>query len=278
MRVVFTHLFYSKYLLWLRALSVKDRIWLLKVAIYYIVVKLLPKLFDLRDRTFPPVRKPLLLRLDRETTVVVWRDLTSLYALTEIYGIKDYGDLRGDEKVVIDLGANIGLYTIYAAKKTKGIVIAVEPEPTNFALLRINVKLNELNNVILINEAVGNYNGTVRLYLGSHSVGHSIFHSKDTGDFIKVKLTTLDSLLERLGIGNIDMVKIDVEKAEHLVLKGSLKTLSRCCRVVVAAEHDKQIKQWCIELLKSLEYKVVTKKDMIYGVACRRRIAHAHKI
>lgn len=92
----------------------------------------------------------------------------------------------------------------------------------------------------------------------------------DTCDFFEVKLTTLDSLLERLGVGSIDIVKVDVEGAENLVLKGSLKTLSRCSRVVISAEHGKQLKQQCIELLKSLGYKVVTKKDMIYGIACLR--------
>lgn len=265
-----THLFYSKYALWLRAFTAKDRAWLFKVAIFYVAVQFMPKLFDLRDTIFPPSRKPVILRLDREATVIVWRDLTLLFALTEIYGRKDYGEPKGDEKIIIDLGANVGLYTIYAAKRTRGKVIAVEPEPINFELLRKNVELNKLNNVILINQAVGDYNGTVKLYLASHAGGHSIFRSwVPEKNSIEVKMTTLDSLLERLNVSSVDMIKIDVENAEYLVLRGSQKSLSRCCRIAISAEHDDEIKQKCVNLLRDLGYNIAIEGYMINAIAFR---------
>jgi tRNA G37 N-methylase Trm5 len=60
--------------------------------------------------------------------------------------------------IVVDAGANIGIFTLLAAKKAR-TVIAIEPDPENFEYLKENVRLNKAGNVVLINKALQNYVG-----------------------------------------------------------------------------------------------------------------------
>jgi hypothetical protein len=84
---------------------------------------------------------------------------------------------KGD--VVLDIGANIGYYTLIFAKLVgeEGKVFAFEPEPTNFSLLEKNVEINGYKNVVLIQKAVSNETGKIRLYL---SKGSATFISDPT--------------------------------------------------------------------------------------------------
>jgi len=72
----------------------------------------------------------------------------------------------GPSDVVIDVGAHIGSYTIRCAKAVgeKGLVIAFEPDPENFKVLLLNVKMNDLRNVIAFPYAVGKSNGIIELH------------------------------------------------------------------------------------------------------------------
>jgi len=118
---------------------------------------------------------------------------------------------------VVDVGANIGYYTLLMAK-LKAIVHSFEPEPNNFALLKKNVELNHLTNVILYNKAVSNTNGKAKLILADHGTGqHKLGNSKFGSKIIDVEVTNIK-------LEHIDFAKIDVEGAELLVLKG-MKTL-----------------------------------------------------
>jgi tRNA G37 N-methylase Trm5 len=106
----------------------------------------------------------------------------SIYGVYEEYEtdlIKKEID-RGD--VVLDLGANIGYYTLLFAKKVgdEGRVYAFEPDPTNFSLLKKNVEINGYRNVVLIQKAVSNKNGKLKLYLNEDNKGdHRFYNSHD---------------------------------------------------------------------------------------------------
>ncbi|CEG11098.1 Methyltransferase FkbM (fragment) [groundwater metagenome] len=79
--------------------------------------------------------------------------------------------------VVLDIGANIGYYTLIAAKLVgvNGKVYAFEPDPTNFSFLKKSVEINNYKNVICEQKAVSNENGKVKLFLhkfitGAHTI------------------------------------------------------------------------------------------------------------
>jgi len=141
-------------------------------------------------------------------------------------------------QTVVDIGAHIGTYTILAANRVgnEGKVLAVEAHPDNYNILLKNLMLNGLKNVIPVNVALSNREGRVKLYLGKDSGvrasgWHSIIYDNTRAQFVEsekyliVSCVTLDRLLAKLNVKNVDWIKIDVEGAELDVLKGMGATL-----------------------------------------------------
>lgn len=128
---------------------------------------------------------------------------------------------------VWDIGANIGLYTLFAAKTTgeQGHVIAVEPEPKTRSLLLRNVALNHIRNVTVLDCALGKAETTKPLYPsatpnpGSHSfVQRTDYKVRTKG--IPVAIYPGDKLVFEKNVDVPHVVKIDVEGAELDVLLG----------------------------------------------------------
>jgi FkbM family methyltransferase len=122
---------------------------------------------------------------------------------------------------VIDVGANVGWYTIIASKfvGNNGRVIAFEPEPENFAILKRNVLANGCDNVTLEQKALSNAAGELTLYLDEANKGRHSTVLDWKGKTIKVEALRLDDYLENR-FKKVDFVKIDVEGAEPMVLEG----------------------------------------------------------
>ena len=153
-------------------------------------------------------------------------------SINGVYGELDTNIIRNEISegdVVIDVGANIGYYTLIFAKLVgkKGKVIAFEPEPKNFELLKKNIIANELSNVILEQKIVSDKNEKTKLFLANSGiVGHRISPTKNMKNFIEVDSIILDDYLEKNNLTNkINFLKIDVEGAEIKVLDGSKNTL-----------------------------------------------------
>lgn len=124
--------------------------------------------------------------------------------------------LRPDD-LFIDVGANIGIYTIFALD-LGAKVIACEPDPHNFLRLQEHVALNAYD-AELLNVAVSDRPGTVRLTQGLDSYNHLVL---DGGEGLDVPATTLDEIV---GERQVAGVKIDVEGAERLVFAGAQRSL-----------------------------------------------------
>lgn len=128
--------------------------------------------------------------------------------------------LPGD--TVVDIGANIGYYTLQFARLVgeKGRVYAFEPDPRNFALLEQNVWQNGYKNVTLVRAAVTERSGVSQLHINTENRGdHRLYESEPGRHSIEVETVSLD---EYLGPGNesLSLVKIDVQGAEAGVLGG----------------------------------------------------------
>lgn len=131
---------------------------------------------------------------------------------------------QGD--VVVDVGANVGWFTLLAAKITGkgGRVVSFEPEPTNFSLLSKSICLNGFKNVVALERCALDYDGEVTLHLttainmpGSHST------VRDFGQgSITVPVSRLDSTLGTLGINRIRLLKVDAEGSEPQVIAGAM--------------------------------------------------------
>lgn len=149
-----------------------------------------------------------------------------------------YGD------VFLDVGANIGWYSLNAAKivGNEGEVLAFEPETENYLLLKENIRLNNFKNVAAFNLAAWNENGELNLILSSDSTLHTLnenFARQRSASYYSnqhtLKCTTrrLDDVLKDYHLKHLDWVKIDVEGAEIEVLEGLSKTLQETRPIII---------------------------------------------
>lgn len=136
-------------------------------------------------------------------------------------------------EVVIDIGAHQGRYSMLVAKFVgkDGRVLALEPHPGNFKILKMNIELNRLSNIIPIRIAAYSSGTTLKLFESTSSPWHSVSPELSlalgakTKGAIEVRGTTVDDLLKELNLKEVDWVKIDVEGAEYEVLRGMTNTL-----------------------------------------------------
>jgi FkbM family methyltransferase len=127
----------------------------------------------------------------------------------------------------VDVGANIGYFTLFGAARVgaAGCVVALEPHPQLAGVLRENVAMNGLANVQVLEVAAADAAGTAVLAGFSEDGGNwgvsTIAHASAAGaPSFPVRLDTLDALLDAAGVQAVDLVKVDVEGAEPRVLAG----------------------------------------------------------
>lgn len=140
--------------------------------------------------------------------------------------------------IVLDIGAHIGYYTLIFAKLVgeEGKVFAFEPEPTNFSLLKKNVELNGYKNVILIQKAVSNKTGTLKLYLCKGNVGDNrIYDSHDGRPSIEIEAIRLDDYFKDNN-ERINFVKMDIQGAEGGAILGMSQLLEKNKTIKIVTE------------------------------------------
>jgi len=160
---------------------------------------------------------------DNMLSAALWRDAVWEEKQTELLLAQlEPGD------TFVDVGANLGYYTVLAAKKVgaTGRVFAFEPDPESFALLKRNVARNGLDQVVLENKAAGATHGTLRLFLSTANRGdHRVYDPGGGRTSVEVEVVALDAYLAAAG-GNVDFAKIDTRGAECAVLEGMKTTIA----------------------------------------------------
>jgi FkbM family methyltransferase len=157
-------------------------------------------------------------------------------------------------KVFVDVGANIGGYSIRAAKYCK--VYAIEPLPRNYKILKINEKLNKVK-IISFNIATGKERGKIKLYYTQGNWGLPSVKYKQNY-FIEVEMKPLDEIINE---ESIDLIKIDVEGAEDLVLEGARNCLKRTKMIIIERSESfpkayRILKEESFKLRKFLDHNV----------------------
>jgi len=138
---------------------------------------------------------------------------------------------KGD--IVIDIGANVGYYTIFFSKLVgkEGKVYAFEPEPRAFLILKNKAK--RLKNVILERKAVGDKNARIKFYVDKSIAGSSVYKDAiySLEACIEVDMISLDEYFRNLK-DEIALIKMDVQGAEFLILKG-MKNLIKKVKAII---------------------------------------------
>jgi len=132
-------------------------------------------------------------------------------------------DMLNSGELFVDVGANIGSYSILAATKDAE-VIAIEPIPSTFKALKQNILLNEFNDRIkTINIGIGNKEDILQFSTDEGTMNHVLKKGEDVKQTVNVQVRTLDDVLD----GRVPkIIKIDAEGFETKVIEGAQKTLS----------------------------------------------------
>jgi FkbM family methyltransferase len=155
----------------------------------------------------------------------------------EIYFFRDFEPKESnfilqetrESDICVDVGANIGFYTLCFAKKAiRGMVHSFEPVPLNYHIMAVNALSNGFSNVVLNNCAVGDANCEAEFCVAKDGAFSSLV---DTGRnpivlTMKTRLVTLDSYCHAQSLPRIDVLKVDVEGAEMTVLRGAAGLLA----------------------------------------------------
>ena len=155
---------------------------------------------------------------------------------------------------VFDIGAHAGFYTLLASELVgaDGEVLAFEPQPRNLGYLREHLRINAIANVRVIPAAVMDSEGAAWFEEGANS---STGHLAPTGQ-LRVDTVTLDGLISSGEAPAPDFLKIDVEGAEILVLKGAQTLLAERGPTIFLATHGRFMRDTCCEFLNALGYEL----------------------
>lgn len=138
----------------------------------------------------------------------------------------------GPGETFVDAGANCGVYTIAAAHFVgpQGCVLAFEPGESSLAMLRKNVALNGFAQVRVFPLALSEKSGSARLYAHGHGASSFTLGQTEEGRQLSftIETVTLDAILAQEGILRVDAIKMDVEGAEELILRGARELFERC--------------------------------------------------
>lgn len=163
------------------------------------------------------------------------------YVINEVWNSKCYnisGFCIKESDTVIDIGAHIGCFTVYAADiAKKGKIYSYEPFPENYALLKENIKINELKNVKIFNLGISSKSEKRKLYLHKTDAGsHSMFAVKN--NYSLFNCIPLKDVFDNNKIKFCNFLKIDCEGAEYEIILNTPKEYFDRVDKIVLEYHD----------------------------------------
>lgn len=188
-----------------------------------------------------------------------------LITIKEILLENDYSLRVKDPKTIIDIGGNIGTFSILASKKyPKAKILTYEPAPQTFSILKTNLKLNKCSNVIPFQLGLSSKIQPLSLYIHSASGLSSTLRVKGQVKKTTIRTTTLRQLFSKNNITACDFLKIDCEGAEYDILLKSPDSILKKVRVFSVEYHDHLTKPnlhpLLVKRLRMLGYKTTVKK------------------
>jgi len=165
--------------------------------------------------------------------------------LKSIFMMREYSDFFPfyRKATVIDIGAHYGYFSIFAGNNLQkdSKIYSVEPGKQNFMRLKKNICDCKLNNIYSFNIAIGDRNGTSKLFSGS-SVNNSIIDdyamSKTSGEYEETEIRTLETFIDENRLDKIDFLKMDCEGAEYIIIESTPKKVFDNIETISLEFHD----------------------------------------
>ncbi len=160
--------------------------------------------------------------------------------------------LAKNANTVVDVGANIGYYTMILSKLAKKVV-AFEPEPMNLVILRKNITTNKINNVDIVDMAVSDKVEALSLGLSNENYGDHQINSDEPGrQRVQINATTLDDSVK----DEISIIKIDTQGWEPKVIDGAKKLIKSDHPIIFMEFWPKGYKRSSFNYLKMIDFLI----------------------
>jgi FkbM family methyltransferase len=145
----------------------------------------------------------------------------------ELYLSTDHSVRGGD--IVLDCGANVGVFAREALDRGGSRVVVIEPSPLNVECLRRNFERDIADGrVIVVSQGLWDEETTLKFSVAGNSVRDSfVLESGDTRATLQLRVTTIDKLCRDMSLARVDFIKMDIEGAEQRALAGAQETLAR---------------------------------------------------
>jgi FkbM family methyltransferase len=188
--------------------------------------------------------------------------------LREIMWDNEYRFLQKKSPMtVIDIGANIGTFSIFAANLNKNNKIySFEPSPATFSQLRKNLCLNDIDNVTTINAAIFSKRGKLKLYENGMSGQRSLYSVGKSKRYTEVETASLESQIKKFSIQKIDFLKIDREGSEYEILGALKRTTFKMIETIAMEYHElnkNQKREILIDISKRNNFAIEVKPHHI---------------
>ena len=163
-------------------------------------------------------KKYYILKLKNGKKIKLRNNSTDIHTFTNIWIIEEYLQIENEKnRIIIDIGAHIGLFSIYALKFNPKEIIAFEPIKENYDLLKENILLNKIENIKCHNIAISDKISDVEIYVNEDFAAHSLI--KKEGQPRKVKSISLKNIFDENKISECDILKLDCEGSEYLIFE-----------------------------------------------------------
>ncbi len=179
---------------------------------------------------------------------------------------------------VFDIGANIGIFSCWAAHSYKDIKIhSFEPEFSNYEILKEQIEINSFTNINVHKSAISSKKGVTKLYMSPNAGGHSVVGLKEFSNRNSIKLDEyqnvetidLSTYLKTQNIKKIDFLKMDIEGGEYDILynlkKETFDVIDRISmeyHYVDESKNGDELKKFLIKM----NYSVEIKYPMLYAI------------
>jgi FkbM family methyltransferase len=182
------------------------------------------------------------------------------------------------DAIIIDAGANIGVFSLFASELAPGgKIFAFEPASETYKVLLKNIK--DYRNIIPVQFALGNRSGKSQIFIDSNLSGTNTLIDSEKGPLVRQKgieeinLMTIDEFVNKNKLSRIDFIKIDTEGYEKQIIGGAIETIKKFNpTIAVSAYHLKSDKELIPALIKSINpqyhYKLLQRdeEDFIFWV------------
>lgn len=213
------------------------------------------------------------INLNSYPTLYFRKNSTDVKVFNQIFYWKEYDLINIDftPKTIIDCGANIGMFAVWAKRRfPESRVISVEPSTANFEMLKMNTQ--ELSSITLLQKGI--WNKTTNLEIIDDGDGEWQFYTIEVPEPTPTSISAIciNDIMQQYGMPEVDMLKIDIESAEKEVFEGDTDKWLPKVKVLVVELHDR-MKKGCTKAL----FKVLDKYEYSMEVMGENLVITFHK-